>query len=133
MSPTITIDDVARMALRLPEVTEALRHGNRTWLVGGKGFAWERPYSKPDLKRFGDEVPPEPPILAVRVASFDAKDVAIRAHPEAFFSIPHFDGYLGVLIQLRKVSRQALEEALTDAWLAVAPKALARQYASTLG
>ena len=37
-----TLDDVARMAAELPEVTEGERYGNRTWLVGGKAFAWDR-------------------------------------------------------------------------------------------
>ena len=32
-----TLDDVARVASELPEVTEGERHGNRTWFVGGKG------------------------------------------------------------------------------------------------
>jgi len=32
-----TIDDVAALALRLPDVTEAERHGNRTWYVARKG------------------------------------------------------------------------------------------------
>jgi hypothetical protein len=41
-----TLDDVARYALALPDVTEGERRGHRTWSVGGKGFAWERPYRK---------------------------------------------------------------------------------------
>ncbi len=39
-----TIDDAARMASELPGVTEAERHGNRTWFVAGQAFAWERPF-----------------------------------------------------------------------------------------
>ena len=49
----------------LPEVTEGARHGNRTWFIGKKGFAWQRPFSKADIKRFGDETPPGGLILAV--------------------------------------------------------------------
>ena len=41
----MTLDDAARMALALPEVTEGERHGSRTWFVADKGFAWDRPFS----------------------------------------------------------------------------------------
>ena len=56
------------MVAELPEVTEGQRHGNRTWFVGGKAFAWERPFSKADIRRFGDVTPPDGQILAVSVA-----------------------------------------------------------------
>jgi hypothetical protein len=39
-----TLDDAARIALALPGVEEGERWGNCTWAVGGKAFAWERPF-----------------------------------------------------------------------------------------
>ena len=48
--------------------------------------------------------------------------------PDAFFTIPHFDGYSAVLIQLPRVSARALRDAITDGWLACAPPALARRF-----
>src|ERR1700758_2405636 len=123
-----TLDDVTRLASGLPEVSEGERHGNRTWFVAGKAFAWDRPFSKADIRRFGDETPPEAPILAVRVEDLAEKEAVLAAHPEAFFTIPHFDGYSAVLIQLREVSAPALREAVTDGWLACAPPALVSQF-----
>jgi hypothetical protein len=124
-----TIDDVAVLARQLPEVTEGERHGTRTWFVGRKAFAWERPFSKADLRRFGEQAPPAGPILAVRVADLGEKEAMLAAHPEAFFTIPHFDGYSAILIQLQQVTAAALGEAVTDGWLACAPPALAREFA----
>ena len=130
MLSVATLDDVTRLACELPEVTEGERHGNRTWFVAGKAFAWDRPFSKADIRRFGDQTPPEGPILAVRVEDLGEKEAALAAHPEAFFTIPHFDGYSAVLIQMRLVTEKALREAVADGWLACAPPKLAGHYLS---
>jgi hypothetical protein len=124
----VTIDEVALLAEELPEATSGEQRGNRSWSVRGKAFAWERPFSKADIKRFGDESPPVGPILAVRVGDLAEKEAVLAAHPDGFFTIPHFNGYAAVLIQLDKVATTDLREALVDGWLACAPKALADEY-----
>ncbi len=124
----VTLDLAAEIALGLPDVAEHERRGARTWSVAGKAFAWERPFSKADLRRFGDTAPPEGPILAVRVADLSEKEAVLASRTKGLFTIPHFDGYAAVLIQLRKVTKTALREAIVDGWLACAPPKLAEQY-----
>ncbi len=119
-----TLEDAARVALGLPEVTEGTRFGNRTWFVGKKGFAWERPFSKADIKRFGETTPPDGPIFAVMVADLAEREAILAAERPGFFTIEHFAGFPAVLIQLKKVGKADLREAITDAWLTCAPAEL---------
>ena len=122
-----TFDDVARLVAELPEVTEGeeKHRGHRLWQVAGKGFAWERPFSKADVKRYGDEQPPPGPILAIRTADQAEKEAILAAGKDGFFTIPHFNGYNAYLVQLDLVTAPELKEALVDGWLAMAPPAVA--------
>ena len=127
-----TYDDVAAIAASLPEVTVGERWGNRTWMVGGKGFAWERPFSKADIRRFGDAPRPRDPILAVRVDDLEEKEAVLAADRRGFFTIEHFKDYPAILIELPAVHRTALRAAIVDGWLACAPPALAAEHAARL-
>ncbi len=113
------LDDVAAFASSLPDVVVGTKWGNRTWMVNERGFAWQRPFSKADLKRFGDETPPAGDILAVRVANLDAKDALLAIAPPGFFTIPHFNGYAAVLIELRAARARDVRAAVEDAWRCV--------------
>jgi hypothetical protein len=125
-----TFDDVARLAAGLPQVDQGTEkhRGHRTWDVAGKTFAWERPFSKADIKRFGDEQPPPGDIVAVRTADQIEKEAILAAGKPGFFTIAHFNGYNAYLIQLSAVAAADLAEALTDGWLAMAPPAAAAGY-----
>ena len=125
-----TFDDVARLAAELPEVTEGeeKHRGHRTWQVAGKVFAWERPFSKADIKRYGSQQPPQGPILAIRTADRAEKEAILAGGGNGFFTIEHFDGFNAYLIQLDEVTAQALREALVDGWLAMAPAGVAEGF-----
>jgi hypothetical protein len=123
-----TLDDAAQMAAELPEVTEGERHGNRTWSVAGKAFAWERPFTKADIRRFGDATPPDGPIFAVRVEDLGEKEAVLAAGRRGLFTIRHFDGYAAVLVQLKSVTKGVLRNTIVDGWLACAPPDLADEY-----
>ena len=75
-----------------------------------------------------DTSPPDGTILAVRVEDLGEKEAVLAAQPKSFFTIPHFDGYSAVLIQLKTVTKRALQAAIIDGWLACAPSKLAETY-----
>lgn len=122
------LDEVADRATALPGVEESERRGGRAWAVGGKVFAWERLYSKADIKRFGDEPFPQEPVVAVRTAGLAEKEALLATSTPAVFTISHFDGYAAVLVELAAVEPEEMQEVLVDGWLATAPKDLVEQY-----
>jgi hypothetical protein len=127
-----TIEDVAQIASGLPEVTEGTSHGRRSWFVRKKLFVWERPFTKADLRRFGDETPPPGPIIGLATEDLAEKEALLEANPDAFLTITHLDGYPAVLVQLRKVTKPRLRQAIVDGWLAAAPPSVAAEHLRAL-
>ncbi len=117
-------EDVRRYALSLPEVTQA--DEGWEWRIGGKLFAWERPLRKSDLAALGAGAPAGP-ILGIRTRDLEAKEEMLAEEPDLFFTTPHFNGYPAVLAELEKMALPMLEIVVRDAYLARAPKRLARE------
>jgi hypothetical protein len=122
-----TWDDVRRIALALPETSESISRDLRHWNVKDKGFVWERPLRRSDLEALGDAAP-DGPILGARVEHLVAKEALLADDPAVYFTTPHFDGYPAVLVRLERIGLDDLDELVTEAWLARAPKRLARAY-----
>ena len=122
------LDDVQRLAEALPGVTVGESRGQRSWVVGGKTFAWERPFRKADLARLAGAPVPQGPILALATDGLDEKEALLQAHPQYLFTIAHLDGYPALLVHLGRADEAGLREALEDAWLVHAPAAVAERY-----
>jgi hypothetical protein len=120
-------DDVRRIALALPETSEQSSRDLASWRVRDKGFVWERPLRPADLRALGNRAP-SGPILGARVEHLVAKEALLADDPDVFFTTPHFDGYPAILVQLDRITVEDLEEVIVEAWLARAPKRLAREY-----
>ena len=120
-------DDVRRLALALPETTERLSRDLRQWRVRDKLFVWERPLRRADLEALGSSAP-DGPILAAIVEHLGAKEALIGDDPTVFFTTPHFDGYPAILVRLDRIAVDDLQEVIVEAWLARAPKRLAKAY-----
>jgi hypothetical protein len=121
-------EDVRRLALALPETSERLSRELRQWRVHDKLFAWERPLRRADLEALGSAAPVGP-ILGARVEHLGAKEAFIADDPTIFFTTPHFDGHPSILVRLDRISLDDLDEVIVEAWLARAPKRLAKAFA----
>jgi hypothetical protein len=122
-----TWDDVRRIALALPLTSERVSREVRQWRVRDKLFVWERPLRRTEIKALGGEVP-DGPILAARVEHIGAKEALLAEDPRVFFTTSHFDGYPAILVRLDRIAGEDLNELITEAWLARAPKPLAKAY-----
>lgn len=75
-------------------------------------------------------------VVMFRVADLGAKEEVLSDPGSPFFTTRHFDGYPAVLLRLahlRRLRRDELEEHVLDAWLAKAPKKVAREWLADHG
>lgn len=127
-------DDVDEICAALPETEKGISWGDRpTWKVPrgekGRGFCLERaPRHDAVDPDTGEELDD---LLVIRVADEGAKAALVGDPATPFFTIEHFRSYNAVLVQqsrLCELTVAELREVLAEAWLAVAPRRLAKEH-----
>jgi hypothetical protein len=122
--------DVRRLALALPGTSEQVSGDTPAWIVNKKFFVWERPLRRSDIVALGEDAPTGP-ILGVRTADLEVKEMLLASNPGVYFTTPHFDGYPAVLVRLEKIALKELRDVIVEAWLARAPKRVATAFLVT--
>lgn len=125
------VEDVHELARAMPHVT--VEHGsgdNPVYQVGGRSFIYFRT-PRPDAtdpqtgERYRD-------VIIFWVPSEADKQAMVQDPASPFFTTPHFNGHLSVLLRasrIGEITRQELAEVIQDAWLS---RASARRAAAWL-
>lgn len=106
----VTLDDVRRIALSLPETVEKPSYGTPGFRVKDRLFA--------RIREEGD-------VVVLWCADLAEKEALIASEPDKFFTTPHYDGHALVLVHFEAVEIDELTELLTDSWRTRAPRKLA--------
>jgi hypothetical protein len=123
-----TVADIHELARSLPGA-ELAPGRVVVYQVRGKSFVFFRS-PRPDAvdpetgERYDD-------VVVFWVESDEAKQALVADESTPFFTTPHFNGHPSVLLRHSRVgelSREELAEIVYDAWLARAPKRLAKQW-----
>ena len=112
-------DDVRRLALALPHVTEIDSDGF-DFRVADKGFVWSYPERRPGQPRLI-----RTDVAVLYVGDEAEKQALLLGEPELFFTAPGYDGWALVMLRLAEVDTERLTELVTDAWRMRSPQELA--------
>jgi hypothetical protein len=127
-SRTARPSDIGELALALPETAVAIAWGDRpAYQVRGKTFVIYRDARPDALDANGERLTD---VVVFSCSTPEEKEGLLASGPP-WFTTPHFDGYSSVLIRLSElgqVTRGELAEVVEDAWLARAPKGLAKEW-----
>ena len=107
-------EDVRRIALSLPEVTEKPWFNTPGFRVKDKGFLRIRSEAEGGLVVF--------------VSDLEEKEMLLASDPEKFFTTPHYDNYPVVLVNLPAVDVDELTEVIADSWRIKAPKRVLKEH-----
>ena len=108
-------DDVRRLALALPYVTEIDSDGF-DFRVADKGFVWSYPERRPGRPRVI-----RTDVAVLFVGDLEEQQALLLGEPELFFTAPGYESSPLVMLRLAEVDVERLEELVTDAWQMRAP------------
>jgi hypothetical protein len=120
-------EDVHELTLQMPHVTVwPGRPGKPIYQVGGKSFVFYR-NPRPDAvdPQTGERYPD---VIVFWVPSEADKQALVQDEASPFFTTPHFDGHLSVLLRESRIGELTLAElteVVQDAWLSRASPARA--------
>ena len=122
--------DLDELTLAMPETTKDVSDDGRpSYHVHAKTFVFHRS-QRPDAvdldtgERLDD-------VLVFHVEDLEEKEIRLADGRGIFFTTPHFNGYRAVLLripELARLDRDELQDLVSEAWLARAPKRLANAW-----
>ncbi len=114
--PAYLTQRVRTLAMALPEAEETLSHGMACFgIIKGKKFAYV------SQNHHGDGQT----ALLVKISGAEEQAMRIEQDDALYFRPPYFgDGWLGIRLDLGDVDWEAINDALTRSWQAIAPRKL---------
>ena len=109
----MTEEEVRKICLSFPGVTEGTSYGRPAFLVNKKFFT--------RLRREDDS-------LVLLEVNFDEREMLIEADPQTFHFTAHYKDYPGVLARRESLHPGSLRAFLERRWRKIAPKAMVKTF-----
>jgi hypothetical protein len=111
----VTLDQLRKTALSLPEVTEKPCFGTPAWYVRKKIIA-----------RFREEEGGADTFVVK--CEMGERDALVEAEPKKFSVTDHYRNYPMVIVRMKAVGVVEVRELLTEGWRCCAPKKLVAEF-----
>jgi hypothetical protein len=110
----VTVAQLRKLALSFPGTEEGTSYGTLAFRVRKK--LWLR------LQ--------ENDVTLVVKSTWEERDTLMESDPKTFFITDHYENYEWVLVDLKRISRDALEDVLEGSWRRLASKKMTAEFES---